>query len=527
MIDLGFFGSISFDLAFLSALLSIVVIDLVLAGDNAVVIAMAVRSLPYDQRKKGILFGAGAAVLLRVALTFFVAQLLILSYVKLAGGILILWVALKLFIEGAPEEEGERKATTLWQAIKIIVIADITMSLDNMLAVGGASHGNMFLLLFGLGLSIPFIVLTSNLLSMLMDKYPVIITIGAAILGKVGGEMIITDPFIVGLLPASLQAPGMTAPSHALQYSVEAFFAAGVILAGKLWMRWMVGREEEKEAIVLQETENAGQVRPKAVLTISREFGSGGREIGQAVARELGYEYMDRDTLLADIRKDGPKWEQWAKDLDEHCPTVWEKYDWSYRGFAALMQLHILEHAQQGGVVIMGRGGNFVLKDVPHAYRIHVTAPLEIRRERIMKREDVDRDTAQWLCEKTDNERACFLHAIYGGRWDDPAEYDRVFSMKSQSVDAEVAEITEFLKNMPVTGEAVRSLHIRTTAAKVRAGIATNPKFFIPVFDVLPLGEGLVLRGVTHTPTEHKRIEDEAKRLAGEVPIRCELHYRK
>ncbi len=243
------FGQISFDLAFLSALFSIVIIDLILAGDNAVVIAMAVRSLPHDQRKKGIIFGAGAAVLLRVVLTFFVAQLLKVNYVKLAGGILILWIAVKLFIEGAPEDKQERPATTMWQAIKIIVIADISMSLDNMLAVGGASHGNLFLLLFGLGLSIPFIVFTSNLLSMLMDKYPIIIYIGAAILGKVGGEMMITDPFTVKLLPAMLATPDLTAPVKALQYAVEAFFAAGVIITGKLWMRWTIRKEEQDEHV--------------------------------------------------------------------------------------------------------------------------------------------------------------------------------------------------------------------------------------------------------------------------------------
>lgn len=237
--DLGVFGHISFDLAFLSSLVSIVLIDLILAGDNAVVIAMAVRSLPHEQRKKGIIFGAAAAVLLRVALTFFVAQLLNVSYVKLAGGILILWIAVKLFIEGAPEDGHERHATTIWQAIKIIVIADITMSLDNMLAVGGASHGNLFLLLFGLGLSIPFIVFTSNLLSMLMDKYPVIIYIGAAILGKVGGEMIMTDPFTVNLIY----------PSKPVVYAIEGVFAAGVIISGKIWMRLTIKREEETERV--------------------------------------------------------------------------------------------------------------------------------------------------------------------------------------------------------------------------------------------------------------------------------------
>jgi len=165
--------------------------------------------------------------------TFFVAQMLTINFLKLAGGALILWIAVKLFVEGAPEAGLDREAKSIWQAMKIIVIADITMSLDNMLAVGGASHGNLFLLVFGLGLSIPFIVFTSNLLSMLMDKYPIIIYIGAAVLGKVGGEMIITDPFVVGLL----------SPSTWVQYGVEAIMAVGVIVVGKLWMRWMF-REE-------------------------------------------------------------------------------------------------------------------------------------------------------------------------------------------------------------------------------------------------------------------------------------------
>lgn len=237
--DLGILGTISFDMHFLTALLSIVLIDLILAGDNAVVIAMAVRSLPPEQRKKGILIGAGAAVLLRVVLTFFVSQMLQISFLKLIGGMLILWIAVKLFMEGADEENTEKKADNIMQAVKVIVIADITMSLDNMLAVGGASHGNMFLLIFGLGLSIPFVVLTSNLLSMLMDKYPIILYIGAAILGKVGGEMIFTDPVTVSLLN----------PGKAMIYSVEAVFAAGVIIVGKLWMKWKVSRAEKAEHV--------------------------------------------------------------------------------------------------------------------------------------------------------------------------------------------------------------------------------------------------------------------------------------
>jgi YjbE family integral membrane protein len=527
MLDLGMFGHITFDLAFLSALFSIVIIDLILAGDNAVVIAMAVRSLPPEQRKKGIIFGSAAAVVLRVILTFFVAQLLQLNYVKLAGGALILWIAVKLFMEGAPEDEHGKEAKSLWMAVKIIVIADITMALDNMLAVGGASHGNLFLLIFGLGLSIPFIVFTSNLLSMLMDKYPVIIYIGAAILGKVGGEMMITDPFTIQLLPASLVNAEHTAPLKVFQYSIEALFAAGVIVVGKLWMKWKV--KGEKEAVMEEPAGKKAAGRPGAILTISREFGSGGREIGQAAARELGYAYVDREAILADIKKDGGKWEEWARNLDEHCPTVWEKYDWSFRGFAALVQKHILEQAAKGGVVLMGRGGNFLLKDIPHAFRIRVQAPLDLRMERIVKRESVDTDTARWLCEKTDNERSCFLHTIYGKRWDDSAEYDQIFDAGTQTMEAIIADVVKSLREREgkATDEARRLLSLRAAAAKVKAGIATNSRFFIPTLDVSVEGAAIVLRGVTHSPKEHTAIEEAAAKLAGDVPVRCELHYRK
>ncbi|NWF55157.1 MAG: TerC family protein [Syntrophaceae bacterium] len=234
-IDLGWLGKIEFTWDFCVGFFSIVLIDLVLAGDNAVVIALAVKNLQGKQRKTGIVFGAGAAVALRVVLTFFVAQLLQVSFIKLIGGILILWIAVKLFIEGAPEEKFQKEATTFWQAIRVIVIADLIMSTDNILAVAGACKGNFFLLLFGLALSIPFVVFTSSLLSMLMDKYPIIVWIGAAVLGRVGGEMIITDPWVVGKL-----IPGPT-----LQYGCEILGAAGVILFSKFYMRWRIARQAE------------------------------------------------------------------------------------------------------------------------------------------------------------------------------------------------------------------------------------------------------------------------------------------
>ena len=236
MMDLVAWGQETLTWAFFFGIINIIIIDLILAGDNAVVIAMAVRSLPRRQRRWGIILGAGAAVLLRVVLTFFVAQLLEIKFVKLVGGVLIAWIAVKLFIEGAPEQT-DKEAKSLLQAMWLIIVADITMSTDNVLAVAGASRGDPFLLFFGLALSIPFVVFTSNLLSTLMDRYPIIIYIGAAVLGKVAGEMIFTDPAVMGWL----------ALPKWFVYCMEALFAVGVILVGKLWIRLMFRRDREVE----------------------------------------------------------------------------------------------------------------------------------------------------------------------------------------------------------------------------------------------------------------------------------------
>jgi YjbE family integral membrane protein len=225
------------DWLFFARVLNIILINLILSGDNAVVIAMAVRSLPRRQRQWGITLGAGAAVLLRVVLTFFVAQLLGIPYLKLAGGVLITWIAVKLFIKGTAEQH-EQEVGGLLQAMWLIVVADLTMSLDNVLAVAGASHGNLFLLIFGLALSIPFVVFTSSFLSMLMDRYPMVIYLGAAVLGRVAGEMIFSDPAVAGWLN----------PPPWLGYTMEAVFAVGVIIVGKLWLRLLFNMAEREAA---------------------------------------------------------------------------------------------------------------------------------------------------------------------------------------------------------------------------------------------------------------------------------------
>lgn len=207
--------------------LTIILIDLLLAGDNAVVIAMAVKTLPPKERKLGIFFGAGVAVVLRIALTFFAAQLLLTPWIKLVGGVLIFWIAVKLLTDAAQEEESGTHAHNLWSAVWFILVADITMSTDNILAVAGTSKGNFALLLFGLGLSIPFVVFTSTFLSRVMDRFPIVVWIGAAILGRVGAEMIISDPVVHGALH----------PSHALEIAAQVAGALAVVALAKILVR--------------------------------------------------------------------------------------------------------------------------------------------------------------------------------------------------------------------------------------------------------------------------------------------------
>ena len=205
----------------------IIVIDLLLSGDNAVVIALACRNLPQAQRKQGILYGVIGAIGLRVVLTFFAVNLLSLPYLKLVGALLLLWIGIKLIL---PEEEdhgeGNIKADThLWGAVKTIIIADFVMSLDNVLGVAGAAHGNAMLLVFGLLVSIPLIAWSSQLVLKLIDRFPYIIYAGGALLGYVAGEMLVSEALFKSVLEAQ----------HALHWLVPAVCAVLVLAVGK-WL---------------------------------------------------------------------------------------------------------------------------------------------------------------------------------------------------------------------------------------------------------------------------------------------------
>ena len=177
------------------ALAQIIMINIVLSGDNAVVIALASRSLPPAQQKKAILFGSVGAIVLRVVLTFFAVYLLSLPYLKLLGAALLLWIGIDL-LKGEDDETELEGHSHLSGAIKTIIVADLVMSLDNVIGVAAAAKGNVLLLVIGLGVSIPLIIYGSTLILKLMTRFPVIITIGAGLLGWVAGEMAMGDPAI-------------------------------------------------------------------------------------------------------------------------------------------------------------------------------------------------------------------------------------------------------------------------------------------------------------------------------------------
>jgi YjbE family integral membrane protein len=181
--------------AFWIGLAKIIGVNIVLSGDNAVVIALAARALPAKQQKQAIFWGAGAAVVMRIILTIFAVALLTLPWLKLIGAALLFWIGVKLLV---PEEGGEDvdASDNLIAAIKTILIADLVMSLDNVIAVAAAAGGSYVLLILGLAISIPLVVFGATLLIKLMERWPIIITIGAALIGWVAGEMAVTDPAI-------------------------------------------------------------------------------------------------------------------------------------------------------------------------------------------------------------------------------------------------------------------------------------------------------------------------------------------
>ncbi|MDD2176280.1 TerC family protein [Acidovorax sp. D2M1] len=208
-------------------LVKIVWINIILSGDNAVVIALAARSLPPHQQKKAVFWGSGAAVVLRILLTVVAAKLLELSFLQIVGGCLLLWIGFQLLSDDE-EDEGESKTYgSLMAAVRTILIADLVMSLDNVIAVAAAAQGNVVLLVLGLAISIPLVIFGSTLMIKLMERFPIIVLLGAALIGWVGGETIASDVILHDYAVAH----------PALHYVAAALGAALVVGVGKFWRK--------------------------------------------------------------------------------------------------------------------------------------------------------------------------------------------------------------------------------------------------------------------------------------------------
>lgn len=222
------------------AVLKIIGINIVLSGDNAVVIALACRSLPPRERMLGILLGAGAAVVLRIIFTLLIQQLLDIQFLKLAGGLLLFWIAVKLLTQEEASEDSVKGGSSIWEAVKIVAIADIVMSLDNVLAIAAAAGGDWRLIVFGLIISIPLVIGGSTLIVSLLTRYPILVWAGAALLGWVAGELLATEP---ALLPA------IETIAHTLGISVKVvarlFEVVGALLV--VVIGWLITRRHGSE----------------------------------------------------------------------------------------------------------------------------------------------------------------------------------------------------------------------------------------------------------------------------------------
>jgi YjbE family integral membrane protein len=224
------------------AVAKIIWINILLSGDNAVVIALACRALPGRQRLWGMVMGAGVAVGLRIVFTGIVASLLLLPYLKIVGGIALFYIAAKLVVPEAGGHDGHEASASLWRAIRLVAVADIIMSLDNVIAIAAAAEGNMALLEIGLLVSIPLIIAGAALIMSLLDRFPILIWAGAALLGWIVGEVIASDPAIEGRLTAAYSAE--TAHHAALAASVAG--AVLVLLVGGTWRRMKMGPRESE-----------------------------------------------------------------------------------------------------------------------------------------------------------------------------------------------------------------------------------------------------------------------------------------
>lgn len=228
------------------ALAQIIGVNIVLSGDNAVVIALAARALPPEQQKRAVMWGSGAAVVMRIVLTIVAVELLRLPALKLVGAALLLWIAIQLLIPEGDEDGDGEASSSMAVAIRTILLADLAMSLDNVIAVAAVAKGSLVLLIAGLAISIPLVIFASTFLLKVMDRYPIIVTAGAGLLGWVAGEMAVSDPLVADWIDLN---------AHWLHRALP---AAGVLLVIGLG-KWIASRRRGEAAVKPLEDLAAGE----------------------------------------------------------------------------------------------------------------------------------------------------------------------------------------------------------------------------------------------------------------------------
>jgi hypothetical protein len=246
------------------------------------------------------------------------------------------------------------------------------------------------------------------------------------------------------------------------------------------------------------------------------------------VAGKLGYEYFDKKAIFGDLEEHGKEWARWGKEMDEHCPTVWERFDRSFAGVVALVENCIFQKALKDNVVIVGRGGNWLLKDVPYALRVRITGPIGERIQRVCDREAVNREAAERMIELSDHERSCYVRDVYRRDISDPGDYDLVLNLDKLRFDEVVALIVNEIpaRDKQATVEAREKLRRMAAAANVKAEVSTDFRVFVPTLEVFHDGTAIVVRGIVHSKEGLERVREVATRTAAPEKVKIELHYR-
>jgi len=264
-----------------------------------------------------------------------------------------------------------------------------------------------------------------------------------------------------------------------------------------------------------------------AIVTISRKSGTGAKDIAMAVAKRLRYEFVGKDSIYKEIEEHGKEWLDWVARLDDLAPTLWERYDQSHAAYLAMVEHCIYKNALKNNVVILGRGGNYLLENIPYSLRVRITASAEDRCRTLCDRFGIDEAAARKILKHRDHERSFYISRAYHRNWDNPDDYDMTLNSGRMGFDELVALIVNEIpaRDKYFTPETEEKLHHLELASRVKAELVTRFSMFINTLEVHHDGTSIVLRGVCLlTQEKMQELMKTAIRSAGSTRIRSELY---